>query len=71
MLLRETNIYKLFCLPSKKGSTLKGKTLLPFGANSFLLEQITFQKGLAVRESETESQKMHLPLYKWRKIYHP
>ena len=25
-------------IPSEKGSTLKGKNLLPMGANSFLLE---------------------------------
>ena len=29
---------KLFYLPSEKGSTLKGKNLLPVGANSFLLK---------------------------------
>ena len=29
---------KSFCLPSEKGSTLKGKNLLPLGAGSFLLE---------------------------------
>ena len=29
---------KLFCFPCEKGSTLKGKNLLPPGANSFLLE---------------------------------
>ena len=28
-----------------KRSALKGKNLLPVGANSFLLEQIPFQKG--------------------------
>ena len=28
----------LFCHPSEKGSTLKGKNLLPWGANSFLLK---------------------------------
>ena len=28
-----------------KGSTLKGKNLLPRGANSFLLEETSFQKG--------------------------
>ena len=33
-------------LSSKKGSSLKGKNLLPLGANSFLLEKIPFQKGL-------------------------
>ena len=29
--------------PSEKGSTLKVKNLLPMGANSFLLEQTSFQ----------------------------
>ena len=29
---------------SGKGSVLKGKNLLPVGANSFLLEQTPFQK---------------------------
>ena len=33
-------------VPSEKGSTLKGKNLLPRGANSFLLEKIPFQKGV-------------------------
>ena len=31
--------------PFCKGSTLKGKNLLPLGANSFLLEKTPFQKG--------------------------
>ena len=31
--------------PPEKGSTLKEKNLLPWGANSFLLEQTPFQKG--------------------------
>ena len=31
--------------PPEKGSTLKGKNLLPLGANSFLLEWTLFQKG--------------------------
>ena len=29
----------------KKGSSLKGKNMLPLGANSFLSEKIPFQKG--------------------------
>ena len=33
-------------VPSKKGSTLKGKHLLPVGANAFLLVLIPFQKGV-------------------------
>ena len=35
--------------PYEKGSTLKGKNLLPLGANAFLLKQISFQNGLGVR----------------------
>ena len=34
---RGGNPVKLFCLPSEKGPSLKGKNLLPLGANSFLL----------------------------------
>ena len=42
-LTRENTFVAFFTLPvyqipSKKGSTLKGKNLLPVGANSFLLE---------------------------------
>ena len=39
-------LYRLSCtqVPSEKGSTLKGKNLLPMGANCFLLEQTLFQK---------------------------
>ena len=36
-LSRETTLLKHF-LPFEKGSTLKGKNLLPVGANYFLLE---------------------------------
>ena len=32
------SVAKLFSFPSEKGSTLKGKNLLPVGANSFLIE---------------------------------
>ena len=45
---------KLFYLPSEKVSTLKGKNLLPLGANSFLLEKTPFHKGLGVQESKKE-----------------
>ena len=41
-----------FCFPSEKGSTLKGKNLLPFGANSFCLELAPFQKGMCVQKSK-------------------
>ena len=37
-LSRETALSELLLLPSKKGSTLIGKNLLPVGANSFLLK---------------------------------
>ena len=39
-------------LPSEKGSALKGKNLLPWGANSFLLENYPFQKSFGEQESE-------------------
>ena len=45
-------------LPSKMESTLKGKNLLPREANSFLLEQTPFQKGLGTQESKTEVTKI-------------
>ena len=32
-------------VPFGKGSALRGKNLLPPGANSFLIEQVPFQKG--------------------------
>ena len=38
MISREETLTKLILLPSEKGSTLKGKNLLPKGANSFLLK---------------------------------
>ena len=37
-LSEEVTLSKLFFFPSGKGSTLKGKNLLPAGANSFLSE---------------------------------
>ena len=36
--LRETTTVKIVLLPSEKGSTLKGKSLLPVRGSSFLLE---------------------------------
>ena len=38
-------------------STLKRKNVLPLGANSFLLEQTSFQKGPVVQESKQEDTK--------------
>ena len=40
---------KVFGLLSQKGPTLKGKNLLPRGANSSLLEKIPFQKVIGVQ----------------------
>ena len=42
----------------EKGSTLKGKNFLPMGANSFLLEQIPFQKGFSSQERKQEVAKV-------------
>ena len=50
--------YNTHQAPSEKGSTLKRKNLLPWGANSFLLEQTLFQKGgktILTRVVSTES----------------
>ena len=45
---------KIVLLPSEKWSILKGKNLLPLGANSFLLEWTHFQKGLGVQERKSK-----------------
>ena len=45
-------------LPFEKGSTLKGKNLLPRGANSFLLKLTPFQKTLMCRKANRKSQKL-------------
>ena len=50
----EATLLKQFLSP-KKGSTLKGKNLLP-GANSFLLELTHFQKVLDVQDTNRKSQ---------------
>ena len=41
---QERQLLKLSCLPSVKGSILKGKNLLLQGADSFLLEYSPFHK---------------------------
>ena len=43
---REIILSKRFCFPSVKWSSLKRKNLLPLGANSFLLEDTPFRRGL-------------------------
>ena len=54
----EVTLVKLFCAPSEKRSTLKGKNLLPRGANSFLLGYAPFQKGVGVPERKQEITKV-------------
>ena len=57
-----------FCLlpahqaPSEKGSTQKGKNLLPEGANSFLLKQTPFQKGGYEFDIVVSLQSISIPL---------
>ena len=62
---RETTLLKLFWFLSGKVSALKGKNLLPLGANSFLVEQTPFQKGLDVKKRKQEVTKV-LSLIKWQ-----
>ena len=57
----EVSLLKLFCLPSGKGSTLKGTNLLPQGANSFLLEFISFQRETGMQQSKQEVTKKLCP----------
>ena len=52
------NSVKMGCLLSEKSSSLKGKNLLPLGANSFLLEKRSFQKGFVCRKVNSKSQKL-------------
>ena len=56
-----------FCLivlsPFEKESDIKRKNVLPKGANSFLLEQTLFQKGVHMQESKRKVTKTPL-LYK-------
>ena len=47
----DPHLSKLFLLLSEKGSTLKGKNLLPLES----LEQNPFQKGVGVQESKQEA----------------
>ena len=55
ILSRVATLSQLFASLLKRGCTLKGKNLLPRGANSFPLECIPFfPKGLSVQESKQE-----------------
>ena len=46
----------------QKGSTLRGKNVLPRGANSFLLEETAFYKALCMQVCKQE-------VTKWQKKY--
>ena len=48
ILLWEATLSKLICIHSEKGTTLKGKNLLPMGAHSILVAETSFQKGIFV-----------------------
>ena len=52
------NSVRYFVPSSGKGSAPEGKNLLPLGANSFLLEQIPFQKGINVQENKQKVTKV-------------
>ena len=58
---------KVFCLPSEKGSTLKGKNLLI--REQFFPSKTPFQKGLGVQKSRQEIAKI-VSLVKKTEIYH-
>ena len=53
-----SNSVRIVFVPSANGSTLKGKNLLPLGANSFLLERTPFQKVLVSRIANSKSQNL-------------
>ena len=54
---RKAILSKLFCFPSKKGSTLKGKNLLSVRANSFLLESTHLRMESHVQIKQSGSHK--------------
>ena len=57
----------MFLLPSEKGSTLKGKNLLPLGALSFK-SRPHLRRGLVCRKTVRVLQKLS-PLSEWWKMY--
>ena len=65
----KATLSKLFCLFETR-STLKGKNLLPRGANSFLLELTSFQKGLCVPKNKHDVTKV-VSLVKAHRVVSP
>ena len=57
----ETTLSKLFCLPSEKGSTLKGKNLLPIGSKFFPFRVDPFLEGAWCTENQIGTHKSYLP----------
>ena len=57
-LSRESILSKLFCLPTKMGSTVTGKNLLPLGENSFLFEKTPARMGLVCKKANRKPQKL-------------
>ena len=68
---KRDNFSNFYGFHSEKGSTPKEKSLLPLGANSFLLEFTPFLKGLGVwcGWKQTWSPKSCFLCRQWRKIY--
>ena len=62
-LSREVTVF-IYFIPFRKGVYSNGKNLLPWGANSFLLEQTPFQKGLGVLGGKQEVTKVISLLHK-------
>ena len=56
-IVRVGNSVKLILLPSEKESSLKGKNLLPVGANSFLLEKTPLAEGTWCAETKKKKKK--------------
>ena len=67
ILSREISV-KIVLAPSEKGSTLKGKNLLPKGASSVLIDLIPFENAHEMQESKQEVTKI-ISLEKSQKIY--
>ena len=70
--ISEVTLSKLFCLLSEKGSCLKGKDLLPLGANLFLSSfqrRPLFQKWFGIRVSKQKSCLPYIERQKINQVY--
>ena len=52
------NTVRADCAPFEKGCTVKGKSLVPVGANSFFKSRPLFWRGLVCRKVNRKSQKV-------------